>query len=111
MKYLIILYWNFFCTPKIKLFLYFRDNEMDYNLAFKKVLKMSPIDCIKYIEQEEKISRAYKQGYSDGDYWNKSQNPYTHGIEDWEWKEYELGFNQCKKDKEKNWNNEFRRIQ
>ena len=103
MNYLNVLYWFYFDEKKFKLFSYLKKNNVDYLLAYKKVDEMTSEKCGIYLTKELSISQAYRTGYSDGDYWNGSQNPY-HDNEK-EWLDYEKGFEQCKLDKIKHSDN------
>lgn len=102
MKYFVVLYWYYFNLAKFNLFVYLKKNDVEYSFAYKKVYNMNNNECTKYLAKELSISKAYRIGYSDGDYWNGSQNPYDDKSNIREWLDYEKGFESCKKDKQKN---------
>lgn len=94
-----LFWWETFNPIKYNLYKYLLDIGMYYEFAFKKVKKMNTEECVNYQAELNKTSKAYKMGYSDGDYWNGSQNPYSPKLSPRNYFDYEQGFNTCKEDK------------
>jgi hypothetical protein len=102
-KYFYLFWWSNFNYIKNDLFIHLVNGGMNGDFAFKKVIKLSIEECLKQLEEINNTSKAYKQGYADGDYYDNSQNPYFYKSSPKEYKDYELGFEACKADKRKNW--------
>lgn len=96
-------YWLYFNRLRYSLFAKLVDDGMVNLFAFRKVEKLSKKECVELLEKLHSTSKAWKQGYADGDYWNGSQNPYHFKNDYKNWLEYESGFKKCKKDKIKYW--------
>lgn len=96
-------YWFYFSRVRYTLLLKLVDDGMVYYFAYKKVAKLSKEECIELLTKLNSTSFAYKKGYSDGDYWNNSQNPYHFKNDYKNWLDYESGFSKCKEDKKKYW--------